>query len=144
MFIRILAGAVAGGIVFFFLGWLIFGVLLMEFMKAHTINYPGLMKEPMPDMIPLALANLAWAWLIAFIFEYWAGIRTFVAGLKGGALIIFPLVLGLDLLYMAFMNLYQGFTPLIADVIGSTVIGAIAGGVIGWTLGMVGKKAEME
>lgn len=144
MIIRVLAATVAGGIVIFFLGWLIFGVLLMEFMKAHTINYPGLLKEPMPDMIPLALANLAWAWLIAFIFDYWAGIKTFVAGLKGGALIMFPLILGLDLMYLAFMNLYQGFTPLIVDVTASTVIGAIGGGVIGLVLGMVGKKAELE
>ncbi|CAN5849570.1 hypothetical protein BH20ACI4_BH20ACI4_32620 [soil metagenome] len=144
MIIRVLAATVAGGIAFFFLGWLIFGLLLAEFMKAHTINYPGLLKEPMPDMIPLALANLAWAWLIAFIFDYWAGIKTFVGGLKGGALIMFPIILGIDLQFMAFMNLYQGFTPLIVDVIASTVLGAIAGGVIGLILGLVGKKAEAE
>ncbi len=144
MIIRVLAATVAGGIVFFFLGWLIFGLLLAEFMKAHTINYPGLLKEPMPDMIALAVANLAWAWLIAFIFDYWAGIKTFVTGLKGGALIMFPLILGINLQYLAFMNLYQGLAPLIVDVIGATVMGAISGGVIGLVLGMVGKKAELE
>jgi hypothetical protein len=144
MIIRVLAGTLVGGIVMFFLGWLIFGLLLAEFMKAHTINYAGLMKEPMPDMIPLALANLVWAWLFAFIFDYWANIRTFVGGLKGGALIMFPIALGIDLQFMAFMNLYQGFAPLIIDVIAATVLGAIGGGVIGWVLGMVGKKAELE
>lgn len=144
MIIRVLAGTLAGGIVFFFLGWLIFGLLLAEFMKAHTINYIGLLKEPMPDMIPLAAANLAWSWLLAFIFEYWANIRTFVGGLKGGALIMFPIVLGINLQYLAFMNLHQGFTPLIVNVVASTVLGSIAGGVIGLVLGMVGSKAEME
>lgn len=143
MITRVLAGTVVGGIVMFVLGWLIYGLLLAEYMKAHTVNYAGLMKDP-PDMIPLILANLVWAWLLAFVFDYWANIRTFAGGVKGGALIILPLVLGIDLQFMAFMNLYQGIVPLIIDVIAATLLGAIVGGVIGWVLGMVGKKAGLE
>lgn len=143
MITRILAATVVGGIVMFVLGWLIFGLLFAEYMKAHTVNYIGLMKDP-PDMIPLVFANLFWAWLFAFIFDFWANIRTFATGLKAGALIMFPLILGIDLQFAAFMNLYQGIAPLIVDVVSATVMGAIVGGVIGWTLGMVGKKAEAE
>lgn len=144
MNIRILVATLAGAIVFFFGGWLIFGLLLANYMKANTVQYAGLMKEPMPDMIPLALANLALAWLFAFVFDYWAGIRTFVSGLKGGALITLPVVLWIDLQFLAFMNLYTGIAPLVIDVIAATVLGAIAGGVIGLVLGKLSDKPELE
>src|SRR5687768_4314136 len=135
MNIRTLVATLAGAVVLFFGGWLIFGLLLANYMKANTVQYAGLMKEPMPDMIPLALANLALAWLFAFVFDYWAGIRTFVTGLKGGALITLPIMLWIDLQFMAFMNLYTSIVPLIIDIIAATVLGAIAGGVVGLVLG---------
>jgi hypothetical protein len=43
-------------------------------------------------------------------------------------------------MFMAFMNLAKNHTPMIADVIGSTVMGAISGGVIGIVLGMMKKE----
>ena len=76
MLVRILAATVAGGIVFFVVGYILFAVLLESFFKGYMIQYPGLMKEPMPDMIFLALWNLVMALLFAFVFERWAGIRT--------------------------------------------------------------------
>lgn len=140
MLLRILAATVAGGIALFFLGWLVYGILLMDFMKDNMINYPGLMKEPMPDMVPLVLANLIIAGLFAFVFEYWATIRTFVGGLKGGAIMMFLIALYIDLSFMSFMNIMKGITPVIVDVIAATVIGAIAGGVIGLVLGAMNKE----
>src|SRR5215213_2077007 len=134
MNIRVLVAALVGGIVMTLLGWLIFGILLMNFLKAYMIQYNGLEKNP-PDWIPLIIFNLAFAWLFAFVFDYWATIRTFVGGVKGGALIMLPLVIGIDFQYMAFMNLYNGYVPIIVDIIAATVLGAIAGGVIGFVLG---------
>ena len=144
MNIRALVATLAGAVVLFFGGWLIFGLLLANYMKANTVQYAGLMKEPMPDMIPLIVANLALAWLFAFVFDYWAGIRTFVSGLKGGALITLPIAIWIDSSYLAFMNLYTGIAPLIVDVIASTILGAITGGVVGLVLGLLDKKAELE
>ena len=141
---RVLAGTLVGGIVMFFLGWLIFGVFLMDFMKTNMIQYSGLMKEPMPDMIPLVIANLAFAWLIAFVFDYWAGIRDFVSGLKGGAFIGFPIAVWIDLQFFAFMNLYKGITPIIVDVLAATALSAIVGGVIGFVMGKIGNKPDLE
>jgi len=140
MLLRVLAATVAGGITLFFLGWLVYGILLMDFMKDNMVNYPGLMKEPMPDMVPLVIANLVIAGLFAFVFEYWATIRTFVGGLKGGAIMMFLIALYIDLSFMSFMNIMKGMTPVIVDVIAATVIGAIAGGVIGLVLGAMNKE----
>ena len=57
MLTRLLAATVAGGIAFFFFGFLIYGLLLdPTVMKPNTSEYAGLMKET-PTWIPLVLAN---------------------------------------------------------------------------------------
>jgi hypothetical protein len=143
MLVRVLAATIAGGIAFFAFGFVIYGLLLDPYMKAHMIQYPGLMKEPMPDMVPLVLANLVNAFLFAFIFENWAGIRTFAGGLKGGALLMFLITVALDLQFLAFMNMWKdGPLPVVLDIIGGTVLGALSGGVIGLVLGLMSSRAE--
>lgn len=139
MNIRVLAATVAGAITMFVLGYLIFGLALAEYMRANTVQYPGLMVEP-PRFIPLFLANLVWAWLIAYIFEHWARIRTFASGLIGGSVIMLPIALAVDLQYLAFMNIWTSTLPMFIDVIAVTVMGAIVGGVIGLVLGMMDKQ----
>ena len=140
MLMRVLAATVAGGITFFLLGFIIYGVLLDKYMKENMISYPGLMKEPMPDMVPLVIANLVLAGLFAFVFEYWATIRTFVGGLRGGAIMTFLLALHSDLIAVSMMNLMKGMTPIVVDIIVVTVMGALAGGVVGLVLGVMNKE----
>jgi hypothetical protein len=141
MLIRLLAAAVAGGVAFFGLGFLIYGVLLDPYFKAHMIVYPGLMKEPMPDFVALVASNLISALFFAFVFDYWASIRTFAGGLKGGAIMMFFISLVLDLQYVAFMNMWKdgAAIPVVLDIIAATVTGALVGGVIGLVLGLMKK-----
>jgi hypothetical protein len=141
MNMRILVATVAGGVTLFLLGWLVYGVLLSDFMKTNMVQYPGLMKEPMPDMVPLVLANLVLAALFAFVFDYWASIRTFMSGLIGGVVLMFLISLYFDLSALSFMNLMKGITPVIVDVVAATSIGAITGGVVGLVLGLMHKPA---
>ncbi|MFN6964232.1 MAG: hypothetical protein ACK4S4_10765 [Pyrinomonadaceae bacterium] len=136
---RVVAATVAGGIVLFFLGWLAYGILLADFMKAHTVQYAGLNKEPMPDMVPLVLSNLAISALMAIVFDHWASIRTFKGGLIGGGLIMLLVALYVDLAFLAFMNLLD-LTVVLVDVVVATLLGAITGGVIGQVLGMMGPR----
>src|SRR5688500_15096917 len=103
-------------------------------MKDNMVQYAGLMKEP-PDFLPLFLSNVVWSWLLAYIFDQWAGIRTFATGAIGGAVIMGPAALAIDLQYMAFMNLMTSPLVLIIDVIAVMVMSAIVGGVIGSILG---------
>jgi hypothetical protein len=138
---RILAAAVAGTVVIFSLGYLIYGMLLVSFMQDNLIQYPGLNKNP-PDFVSLALSNLVLAFLLAFIFEHWANVRTFAGGLKSGAIIMFLIGLSKDLSFMGYMNLFKGFTPVVIDVLAETVRVSLAGGVIGAVLGMMRKDAE--
>jgi hypothetical protein len=139
MVTRLIAATIAGGIAFFALGFVIYGLLLDPLvMKPNMNEFPGLTNE-VPKFIPLILANLVSALLLAYIFEVWAGIRTFVGGLKGGAIVFFLFALSTQLMFISFWNLTKNFTPNIADVIGATVMGAIGGGVIAAVLGMMTK-----
>ena len=139
MLTKIIAATVAGGVTFFILGFLIFGLLLGPTVMLPNTN-PDALKivNQVPEWAPLILGNLAIALLLAYIFESLAGIRTFASGLKAGAVILLIMDLYLQSMFLAFMKMHSSYTPVIADIIGSTVMGAIAGGVIGLVLGKTG------
>ena len=137
MLTRILAATVAGGIAFFLFGFVIYGLILENMVMKPNMNaFPGLMNET-PVWVPLILANLVSALLLAYIFDRWASISTFVGGVQGGAIVWFLTSLSFQLMFLAFMNLHKNYIPVVADVLGSTVLGAICGGVIGQVLGMM-------
>ena len=95
-----------------------------------------------PQWIPLVLGNLVLALLVAYIFDAWAGIRTFAVVAKGGAIIMFLIAFHIQLMFLAFMRMSDCLTPTIADFLGSTLMGAIGGGVIGQFLGMMNKQGS--
>ena len=136
---KLLLATLAGGILFFLLGWVVFGMLLMNFYEANTTVYEGLNKE-MPDLLLLFLGNLSMAFLLSWIFQKWANINTMVDGLSGGLLFGFLYALSIDLMFYSMMNL---FTPILlfVDVIVNTLMLGVIGACIGLILGM-GKKTE--
>ena len=134
----ILAG-IAGGIFLFFLGWLIFGVLLMDYYTANTTHYEGLMNE-MPNLYLMMASNLIWGLWLSFLFERWAKIASIGKGIVGGIIIGLPMILTVDLYLLASMNLLN-VTITIVDVIVMTVLIALMGGLIGFILGWKKKAA---
>jgi hypothetical protein len=136
---RLIIASVIGCILFFFLGWLIYGVLLMHFYVAHTTqDYQGLMRET-PNYIAAVISDLSVSFLLAFIFQRWAGIKTFTKGILAGLLITFLIALWMDLYFVAFTKLYDA-PFIIVDIIVYTALGGLIGGVIGWILGYEKKK----
>ncbi len=144
MLVRVLAATIAGGIVFYVLGFVLFGIVLDPVMKPYFNQFPGLMKEPMPDLIFLPLWNLTMAFLFAIVFEKWAGIRTFMGGIKGGVLLSLIIVLMTDLHYVAFTNFFKGPVAFIIDLVAGTVLGALVAGVVGGVLGMMNKGSASD
>lgn len=134
---KFLLAGLAGGIFYFFLGWLVYGVLLMDFYESNTIHYEGLSKE-MPVMWMLGLSNLLMGYFLAFIFERWASISTIKGGLTGGLIIGCFISVIYDLSFLSMMNLLNA-QLIVVDIVVSTVVIGLVGAVVGGVLGY-GKK----
>ena len=123
--------SVAGGVMLFLTGFVLYGVLLSEFMEANMA--PGVAKE-MPDMAPLILGELVLAAFLTVILSRWSGITSFGAGARAGALLGLLLGLGLNLEMYGTMNLAGPATIPVDTLVNAARMG-LAGGVIGVVLG---------
>lgn len=94
-----------------------------------------MLNKAEPDLILIALSCLVGAFLLAYIFEKWAGIRTLAAGAMAGAIISGLMTLSYDLGFLAMTNMFSSPSGIVTDVLVSAVSGAIGGGSIGWMLG---------
>ena len=141
MLARVLAATVAGGITFFVLGFVIYGLILDPLVMKPNMDPEAakLMKDP-PEWLFLVLGNFVAAFLLAYIFDRWAAIRTFAGGFIGGAVVYFIIAVYMQLMFAAFMRMSHGLSPVVADVIGATILGGIAGGVVGIVLGKMNKE----
>lgn len=131
---RILA-TLAGFVVFFLLGWLFYGILLMDFNAANSGTASGVMREE-TEMVwwALILGNLFQAYLLVYIFGKWANITTFSGGFSAGLIIGLILGFAVNLSWYGTMNI-TNLTAALVDPFVSGVMMAITGGVIGWVLG---------
>lgn len=132
---KILLAGLAGGIATFIGGFVIYGIGLRPFFESHTTDAAlKLVKEPMIWWAMIA-GNLVWGMLLAYIFGKWASISTFRGGAKAGALIGFLVALSSDLMMFS-MNDFSDITATLVDPLANAALTAIAGGVVGWVLGM--------
>lgn len=131
---RILATLV-GFVVLFLLGWLFYGILLMDFYAINGGSATDVYRED-DQMIwwALMLGNFMQAYLLVYIFGSLANITTFGAGLKTGA--VLGLILGLSFnLSMYGTSNIMNLTATLVDPLVSTAMMAITGGVVGFMLG---------
>jgi hypothetical protein len=134
---KVLLATLAGGIAAFLFGWLVFGLLLADFYAANLTVYEGLMKNP-PDLLMIFISNLVLAFLLAYIFNRWAGIKSAGEGAQAGFIIVGLIALGIDVFQFATMNLVSPML-IAVDTIGNAVYGAFIGSIVGLVLG-TGKK----
>jgi hypothetical protein len=136
---KILVGGIIGGVVFFLLGWLIWGIILAGYMAANSNQC---MMKPIDQMVwwALILSNLALGFLLSVVFD-WSNTSGWMNGAKKGA--IFGLIMGLsiDLGYYSMSTMYSNMTVLIVDVLITVVMVALTGGMVGWAINMAGKKS---
>ncbi len=130
-------GTLAGGVAYFFLGFLIYAILMEDFFAAHTVK--GIMKsETEMKYYPMVLGNLSHAALLSFVFLKWANIKSFGEGLLAGAIIGFFMAAGFDLITYDTAKI-MSFIGASVDIIVYTIMTGLVGGVVGAVLGM-GKK----
>ncbi|MBG0858959.1 MAG: hypothetical protein IQL11_05605 [Bacteroidales bacterium] len=122
---KILRGTLFGGIVYFLIGWLVYGILLMDLFSA---NMNQCAARPQGEMIwwAIIVSNLTSALLLT-LFLKWSGAKGFLDGLKIGALFGFLVALTFDLSSWSMTTMYSNFGLLVADVAVSTVVLGIVG-----------------
>jgi hypothetical protein len=124
-----LLATLAGGIYFFIAGYLIWGVLTVDFFTAHAGTATGVMKNS-PDMIFIALGCLVQALFLSTLYSKWArGVHTLKQGIEFGALVGAFLGLGLGLLWYGTSNL-RDLTGVFAEAVLDIVFVAIGGAII--------------
>ena len=130
---KFLIGGIIGGIANFLLGWLVWGTLLMSFMKEHTTEAGKAVMRADENTIWWALiaANLLLGFLISYILNK-AGVMSAGAGAAIGAVVGLLMSAAINLFNYAFMNLSDSATPMVVDMLASTVVTAIVGAIIGW------------
>ncbi len=128
MNMKILKGTVFGGIVYFLLGWLVYGILLADF---SLTNYNQCSMRPMTDMVwwALIVSNLVYALFLTLVLK-WSGASGWMDGLKTGALFGLLFVLTIDLSFYSMTTMFNSVGAMLADMFVSTVMAAIIGTVI--------------
>ncbi len=132
---KFLIGGIVGGILFFLLGWLIYGMLLMNFMTQHaTAAAAGVMRpEAEWPWWAMIVGNMGLGFLVSYVLAK-ANVSGAAAGASTGAVVMFLVSLSYDFIIYAQMNLYD-LTGAAVDIISSAVIGAVVGAVVGWLNG---------
>jgi len=129
---KILRGTIFGGISYFFLGWIIYGILLMGFLS-DNMNQCAARPD---EMIwwAIILSNFTAALLLTLLLK-WFGAKGIVDGLKIGSLfgLLYASTVGLSSWSMTTM--YTKFGALVVDVLASTVVLAVTGMIIVLTWG---------
>lgn len=127
----IIAGIISA-VITFLLGWLVYGMLLMDFFNSNSLHYGGLMKDP-PTYWAIGVANLCWGLMGAYILSL-AGANTASKGAMIGFLVFGLSTAGFDAMTYAQTN-WMGAKALAVDVAVSAVFGAVSGAVIGFIYG---------
>jgi len=137
---KFLVSGIVGGIVSFFGGYLIYGVLLMDFFAKNAGTATGVMKAQ-ADFVwwALILGCIFQGLLLSYIFNKWANVTSLSAGASAGAVISFLMSVGFDLTMFGTSNM-STLTGSVVDIICGTVLGALVGAAVGMANGM-GKKA---
>ncbi len=122
---KILFGGITGGIAYFFLGWIVYGILLKDF---TTNSFNQCAMKPDDQMIWWALiaSNLASGFLLAFIFSI-SNTIGFMSGIKIGAIVGLLIALYLDLSFHSMTNLFNNFNAVIVDIVVNTILAGIVG-----------------
>lgn len=130
---KIIRGTIFGGIAFFFLGWLVFGILLAGLME--TMYNPAL-NRPENEMIwwAMILSNLTLALMVTLVLN-WAGAKNIIDGLKIGAILGALYAFSVDLSIFSMTTTINNLIGIVIDTLAYTVLTAIIGLVIVLTWG---------
>ena len=127
---KFILGGLAGGIAQFFLGWLVYGILLMNYMNSHAGKVSGFMRPDMEmEWWALILGNLAAGFLLSYVFNWVGKVNSVVSGVITGAVLGFIIACSYDFSMYGTTFLYSKH-GLMADVLAATAVSAITGAIV--------------
>ncbi|MBI1343535.1 MAG: hypothetical protein GC171_11430 [Terrimonas sp.] len=132
---KFLVGGIVGGIANFLLGWVVWGMLLMSFMKDHTTAAGKAVMRADDDMVwwALIIGNLALGFLLSYVLNK-SGVKSAGSGAATGAAVGLFVGIAIDLFNYAMMDM-SDTTAIVVDVLAGVVVSAIVGAIIGWLNG---------
>ena len=124
---KFLIAGILGGIVYFFLGWLIYGMLLNDYMRSSVAG----VDRGHINYVALVIGNFSMGFALSYVLN--RGRRALAsprAGIKAGTIVGLLFAAGYDLITYATTNLA---TPaqVITNIAAFTVVSAVAGAVVG-------------
>lgn len=137
---KLLIGGIVGGILFFGLGYLIYGKLLMSFMANHPGTALNVDRADADfQFLYLALGNLINGFLMAYIFIR-ANVKTPVSGFITAGIIGLLISAGHNSIMYGVTNIMSK-TGMAVDVAAATVMTAVVGAIVAMVMGMGKKEA---
>ncbi|MEO6330204.1 MAG: DUF1761 domain-containing protein [Ginsengibacter sp.] len=137
---KFLIGGLVGGIVYFFLGYLFYGILLTDFFHNNAGTATGV-DRPMDQLIwwSLILGNVLSGCLLSYVFVK-SNVSSAASGLVTGAVIGLLASAAYDFVSYGVANLMTT-AGVLGDVGTFTVTSAIAGSIVGWVCGLIGRTS---
>ena len=127
-----LAG-ILGGIVYFLLGWLVYGMLLMNYMEENAGLALGVNRVEML-LWSIGLGSLLYGFFLSYIFSCVGQVKTAAAGAKSGAWVGFLVAGAIDFIMYGSTNI-STLNAVAVDILAATVLASITGAVVAWVLG---------
>jgi hypothetical protein len=134
---KILPGGIAGGVAFFFLGWLLYGVVLIDYTSA---NFNQCASRPAGEMVwwAMILSSLAFGFLLSVVLS-WSNRSGIMAGATTGGILGLLLSSSMDLSNYSMSTMFSGPVAVIVDILAYTLLTAVIGVIVAWVMGR-GKK----
>ena len=126
---------IAGAVVLFIVGYLVYGLALESFYASNAGTATGVMKEA-PEWLWLILSTVAWGATLTLILG-WAGSTDPAGGFKTAAIVALLVGISFNFGQYSFTNLSTLTLTLVDPIIGAIHSG-IGGAVIGMMLGKGG------
>jgi len=135
---KILIGGLAGGIIYFVLGYLFYGKLLSDFFHNNAGTATGVDRAMEQfQWWSLVLGNVLSGCLLSYVFVK-SNVSSAGSGLVTGAVIGLLASASYDFVSYGVANLMTT-TGVLGDIGTFTVMSAITGAIVGWVCGLIGK-----
>lgn len=130
---RFVLSGIAGGIAFFLLGYLAYGVLLVDLLNEHTGSAIGVGR---PEVVfwAIGLGNLCWGFILAYVLINFANVNNAAGGVMPGAILGLLAAGSFDLVLYGTTNLYD-FTAIVVDIITFAILSGFSGAAVGAVAG---------